>query len=74
MAQTRSKVLGNILEWYDMIKDPKLSYQNISNIFLDKKCVKIFFQLFVFHNHCYVWFSIICAESMQFVTSLMLSV
>ena len=43
MAQTRSKVLGNILEWYDMIKDPKLSYQNISNIFLDKKMCKDFF-------------------------------
>ena len=42
MAQTRSKVLGNILEWYGMIKDPKLSYQNISNIFQDNKCVKIF--------------------------------
>ena len=42
------KPLGNILEWYSMIKYPKLSYQNIFNISLDKKkCVKIFFSPFI---------------------------
>ena len=41
-------VMGNILEWYNIITDTKLWYQNIPNIFPDKNCRDFFsFELFV---------------------------